>query len=574
MKKVWGLLLAAVLLTVLCACAQAEKVLHIYLKDDCPTMNGQTSVESSINTPMTYCGATLYRAIPTEDGMGYEFIGEIADGMPEQVDKNTWHIKIRPEACFANGEPITADTIVYSLKTGLDPKLTNAMADFISSQAINIKNAKAYSIQTEAEPVAWEDVGIRKTEDGCLEIITEDEVTQMDVCNHFTTRAMVPLYEPLYEAGMNEDRTKSDYGLTVERWMSSGPYKLTKWVYKSIQVYERNEHYWNPDLCHYDRVEVNIIPEANARMEMWERGDLDLYTPDPSALEQYIDDPRIEEIGSLTVYHIDVNDKNPDNPICSSNNYRKALYYAINRPVIAKEIFGYQEAVGTYVNNQAGIYSPSGLAYRDSAQGKEVTEMVESWGPAGYNPEMANKYLDAAYEEFGMPKDTVLTLIIGYNPNEASWKPTAEYLQEELPKVFNGRIQLKSVTYSTSTTEFKKGTDQWDLSPNDWSRTLSRTYPHAAFYYFTSGYANHPNVYVDAEFDAQYAVCDSDEVRMNYDRLLDETAKLEKIYLDKVIHIPVCQEVGYELYSDRVVLPMKQYLPVIGWGLPYGDINE
>ena len=160
---------------------------------------------------------------------------------------------------------------------------------------------------------------------------------------------------------------------------------------------------------------------------------------------------------------------------------------------------------------------------------------------------------------------------IGYNPNEASWKPTAEYLQEELPKVFNGRIQLKSVTYSTSTTEFKKGTDQWDLSPNDWSRTLSRTYPHAAFYYFTSGYANHPNVYVDAEFDAQYAVCDSDEVRMNYDRLLDETAKLEKIYLDKVIHIPVCQEVGYELYSDRVVLPMKQYLPVIGWGLPYGD---
>ena len=54
----------------------------------------------------------------------------------------------------------------------------------------------------------------------------------------------------------------------------------------------------------------------------------------------------------------------------------------------------------------------------------------------------------------------------------------------------------------------------------------------------------------------------------------DKASDLEKIYLDKVIHIPVCQEVGYELYSDRVVLPMKQYLPVIGWGLPYGDINE
>ena len=69
-------------------------------------------------------------------------------------------------------------------------------------------------------------------------------------------------------------------------------------------------------------------------------------------------------------------------------------------------------------------------------------------------------------------------------------------------------------------------------------------------------------------------MCDSEEVKSDYNRMLDETKKLEEIYLEKVIHIPVVQETFYEMFADKLVLPVEMYLPGFGWGLPFGDIAE
>ena len=573
MKKLFSLVL--VLLLALGASASAEKVFHYYLKNDVPTLAGVNSVETAINTPATYVSATLYRAYPDEDGRNFHYEGEIASDLPQQVNATTWRIPLRKEACWANGDPIDADTMIYTFKMGLDPVLANQMADFISDQDITIVGAKAYSKQTSDAPLSWDTVGIRKIDQYTLEIETEGEVSQTSVCAHFTTRAVVPLYEPLYEALMSEDRTSTTYGADAASFMSCGPYKLESWVHDSQQTYVRNENYWMPERFHYDRVEVRIIPEMNARVELWEQGGLDYLAPDSNTIETYIDDPRTVEYASNTVYHIDLNANNPLNPLSGNLNYRKAMYHAMNREVIARDLFGYMQPSGTYVNGQAGMFSESGELYRQSEPGKRVTALVDSWGPAGYNPELAREYLAKAYEECGLPEDTVINLIIGFNPGESYWKATAEYLQEEFPKIFEGKVTLSATTYSgISTTEFKKGNDEWDLSPNDWSRASSRTYPYAAFYYYLSSYASHPNNYLNEEFEAQYAVCDSDEVKADYARMLEETAKLEEIYLDKVIHVPVVQDVAYEMFADRLTLPVEYYLPGFGWGLPFGDIAE
>ena len=577
MKKTLTLILTlTVILTLaLAVSASAEKVFYTYMSEDTPTLNGQNSVQTSVNTPASYCGATLYRAVPDEDGLNFHYIGEIAKDLPELVGENTWRITLREEARWANGNPINADTIIYSFKTGLDPLLANQMADFISDQDITILNAKAYSQQTEAEPVDWEDVGIKKIDDYTIEIVTDGEVSQTSVCSHFTTRATVPLYEPLYEECLSEDRLSSTYGSTADTWMCCGPYVIDSWVYGSVQSYVRNENYWMPELFNYDAVEVRIIPEMNARVELWEQGGLDYLAPDANTIETYIDDPRTVEYASATVYHIDLNCQNPLNPVSGNLNYRKAIYHAMNREVIAEDLFGYQEPSGTYVNGQAGMFSESGLTYRESEYGQAVTAMVEEWGPYGYNPELAREYLAKAYEECGLPEDTVINLIIGYDPSESYWKATAEYLQEEFPKIFEGKVTLTSTTYSgISTTEFKKGTDEWDLSPNDWSRGASRTYPYTCFYYYLASSGSHPNNYFDDDFEAQYAVCDSDEVKADYERMLQETQKLEEIYLEKVIHVPVVQDVTYEMFSDRMVLPVETYLPGFGWGLIFADIEE
>ena len=49
---------------------------------------------------------------------------------------------------------------------------------------------------------------------------------------------------------------------------------------------------------------------------------------------------------------------------------------------------------------------------------------------------------------------------------------------------------------------------------------------------------------------------------------------MEKIYLDKVIQIPMVQAVSYTLISDRLELPVDEYVPGFGWGIIYADIVE
>lgn len=558
------------------AASTTEKVYRTYLTAECPILNGQNSVESTLQTPHEYCSSPLFRAVPNEDGKSFSYIGDLAAELPIQIDDHTWQIKIRPEACWQNGDPINADTFMYSYKMLLDPLLANKMADFLADYNINIVNAKEYARQGTAGTVAWEDVGIKKIDDYTIEITTVDVNTQKDVCTQFIDRSTYPVYEPLYEAGMNETRTATTYGTTLETWMGCGPYFFDTWTYGSIHVYKKNPNHWLADRFNYDTVEVRIIPEMNARVELWEQGKLDSLIPNTSTIETYIDDPRLASYPSLTVFHIDINCKNPNNPISGTVEYRKAMYHAMNREVIARDIFGYMEPSGTYISGQAGILSPDALTFRESEQGKAVAALVDSWGPYGYSPELAREYLKKAYEAAGIPDDTVITVKMAIDESDSTWKATAEYLMEEFPVIFEGKVQLEIVAYAgISATAFKEtGDDKWDFSPNDWTRGAARTYPYTSFYYYLSTYGSSPNNYFVPEFEAQYAVCDAPELKTDYSKMLDETKKLEEIYLEYVIHIPVVQNVNYELFSDRLQLPVQTYIPGFGWGSIFGDIVE
>ena len=87
MKKLFLLVLVLTLSLCVASSANAEKVFHTYMASDTPILNGHNSVETSLDTPIGYCGATLYRAIADETRLNYEYIGEIAAELPEEVSE-------------------------------------------------------------------------------------------------------------------------------------------------------------------------------------------------------------------------------------------------------------------------------------------------------------------------------------------------------------------------------------------------------------------------------------------------------------------------------------------------------
>lgn len=568
--------------------ATKEKVYRTYMSDDCSMLNAHDNVNTSLSTPYTYTNSTLWRAVPDEDGKHYHYIGDLAVDLPEIVDTvmatdeegneyvatTTWQINLREGTCWHNGEAINADTFIYTWKMLIDPVMVNQMANFLYDYSITIVNGEAY-FNGECE---WEDVGIKKIDEHTLQITAEGQPSTNDFCSHFGDRSIYPVYEAYYEAGMNADRSETTYGTDLDSYMGCGPYFFDSWTRDSVQVYKKNPNHWLADLFNYDVVEVYIIPEMNARVQMFEAGKLDSLSPDAQTIETYIDDPRMVSYPSTSVLHIDINCLNTENPVSSSVNYRKAIYHAIDRETLAANAFGYMEPTGTYISGQAGILSESGIPYRETEYGMATTELVASWSAeghtTGYNPELALEYLKKAYDECGVSYDTSIELIMAFDAGDSSWKACGEYLQEQFPTIFDGMLTIKIVNYSgISTTEFKKGNDTgWDLSPNDWSRSVSRNYPHTAFYYYLSTYSSHPNNYFSEKFEEQYAICDG--LRDNYDEMLKQTQILEEIYLDEILQCPVVQSVNYEMFSERLVLPVDQYIPGFGWGAAYGDIVE
>ena len=94
---------------------------------------------------------------------------------------------------------------------------------------------------------------------------------------------------------------------------------------------------------------------------------------------------------------------------------------------------------GFYVNNQAGLLSEDGIAYRETKYGKAVTDLIESWGPAGFNEEMAREYLDKAYKECNVSEDEVITLKLVFDSSDKAWKKNSRIHSGRMAKNLLGK---------------------------------------------------------------------------------------------------------------------------------------
>ena len=558
------------------------KIFYTYLSTDVDTLNGMGTVQEANDTPLSWCNSYLWRAVPNDDGMGYHYIPDLAADMPKQIDELTWEFTIRDGAKWHNGDPITADTFMFTFKAVLDPKMANPMATFLADDSITIKNAYDYMLQgTEGHPATmdWEEVGIKQIDDMTIQITTATPVNEKDVCTHFTLRSNLPVHPETFTAGLTEDGTRTLYGTDLDHWMGCGPYFFDSWTRDSVQVYKKNPDHWLADYFNYDEVQVRIVPEMNARVQLFESGQLDSLSPDASTIETYIDDPRMVSYPSIMVYDFDVNVKNTSNPVSGSINFGRAMYHAMNREVIARDIFGHMEPTGTYINGMAGALSQSGLTYRESKYGKEVWDMIEGWSAegevCGYNPELAYEYLLKAFEERNLPADTVITVKVLNTGGSSEGSRCCELFMEEWPEIFHGQVQVEPYTVADglSLDIMETEPENWDIVLMDWGRSLSRTLPYQVYYYHTKDYTGRPTFTYTDRFEAQFAACEAVKSG-DYETILQETQKLEIIALEDVISIPVVQAVNYEMFSDRLELPMKQYVPGFGWGSMFGDIVE
>lgn len=585
-KKISAALLAGVMVFSLSACSLGSiwhktpkgKVFKTSVAQNLSSLDFADNIDDEASTAATYLAGFLWRKYPTEDGKGYTWLADLADGDPVQIDETNWQINLRRDAVWDDGTAINADTWIFTFKTMFDPSLKQRMSTYLADNIITISNAYEYSVQgTEEHPdaVSFDDVGIKKLDEYSIQITTAEANTADEVREHFSQSCCTPLNEALWTECLSEDGLSTTYGTDKDKYISSGPYALAEWDPEQGFIFTKKDDHWLSGYFNYDAVEVYIIPDMADRVDKFRNGELDELVPDKASLDTFIDDERLHSYGSTIVGCLDINCKNPENPICASVNYRKAIYHSINREEAASTAFGHMEPVGTYVNDLAGDASESGLTYRESDYGKAVTEQVEKDGPYGFNASLALDYLNKAIEECGVKEDQLpITVKFAVDEEDEEWSAFADYLAKQWDEIFAGKMKIEIVPYSGITaSDFKNGRDErWDLATNEKGREISRKYPYACYYYFLAKYNSSPNNYHPAEFDAQYAQCEAIK-DLDYDAVLEATQKLEQIDLQYVVECPVFQTRNYMLFSDHLKLPVSEYIDDFGWGQEYGDID-
>ena len=243
------------------------------LPDDSPPRRGGTvtialdSAPDGLNVARSFVAATYltldevfaqpYRVSPT-----LEYVPELIDGEATVTeDPFTVTFKIRDEAAWSDGVPITSEDFEFTWKTMTDPRWAISFRDPPGQvERVEVLDTKTVRFHF-GEPYApWKSL--------------------------FAREGLLPAH---VLEGKNFDRIWRD-----EIPISSGPYRFQEWVEGSRLSLVRNEGYWDdPPLL--DGLEFRFITDTNTVIQALRGGEVDVAIGQPELV------PDMKQIDGLEV---------------------------------------------------------------------------------------------------------------------------------------------------------------------------------------------------------------------------------------------------------------------------------
>ena len=173
----------------------------------------------------------------------YDADNRLVGGVAErwQIDDATATFRLRPDARWSNGEPITAHDFVFAWRKVLDPLNASEYAFIL----YGLKNAEAVN----RGEMPLESLGVFAVDDRTLEVHLERPVPYFDKLVAFAT------YNPINEAFYRSREGR--YAADADDLLFNGPFTIASWVHGASIRLEKNPHYWNAD-----RIRLNAIDYA------------------------------------------------------------------------------------------------------------------------------------------------------------------------------------------------------------------------------------------------------------------------------------------------------------------------
>ena len=353
-------------------------------------------------------------------------------------DNQTFKVKLKDNAAWSDGEPVTSDDVIYTILKFTCPAVANPNFDFTPFKGFNDDGTSPEGA-TEIE-------GIHKTDDKNLEFICKDHMSLNTFLNNVATWVCILPKHAIENIPDDQLLTDSWFGHPD---VVDGPYFLDDYDPAHYVSYHANENYFEG---------APKIPKINFRIMQGSEilaglksGEIDMVHPSCSIPVE--DRDAVEKLEGFTTKYTDniINEMtlfNTSKEYLSDPRVRQAIIYAIDRDTIVKQLLnGKGEVTDGFICSGSPFYN----------EGKTKLS---------YDPDKAKQLL----EEAGWDGSQTLQYYVSSSDSIAV--KAAQLIQQYLQNV-GVKIEINTVDFATLMTI--GGTDeedffsvQYTITPNDY----------------------------------------------------------------------------------------------------------
>ena len=506
MKKTWLASLMVVCMQASLSTQAAEVPKNVVLDARQQLVKGNDAEPTSLDPQMV------------QDRPGHHVLIDLFEGLVAQ-DRNGktipagathWDVKdnriftfhLRKDARWSDGKPVTAQDYAFAFRRAVDPKTASPYAWYIAMPGVT--HAKA--IMAGKEPVSA--LGVKALDDYTFQVTLEKPLS-------FFVRMLA--YPTTYPVPRHVVQKHGKAWIQPGHMVSNGAYVLKDWVVNEKIVVARNERYWDNASTVINQVTFLPLSAKTAELNRYKAGELDMTdrTPPPQhlrALRKEIPE-EIRVSPQIGTYFYAFNTRKAP---FDDARVRKALAYAIDRDIIAKQVMDHGET-------PAYVLSPDSIA--------GASDFQPDWAklPKAEREQKARDLLkDAGYDRNSHPLEVELL----YNTDDMN-RQLAVAIAQMWKRVLGVKASLRNQEWKVFLDTMQKG--QFQVGRSGWLGDYNEAFSMLGLFTTSNGnnYSHFSNPQYDSLLDK--AMLESDaavrkDIYTRAERILSENMPVTPIY--------------------------------------------
>lgn len=420
---------------------KVEQVLNVIESALIPEMDTVMASDTVSFTTMNNVMEGLYRINPDQ-----EVVPGMADGDPEVSEDGTvYTFKIREDAKWSNGDPVTAHDFVYAWKRAIDPEVASPYGSYMMSGKIK-GAAEITELADQKKEYDLDTLGVKALDEKTFEVSLEVPIP------YFKSLMSFPTFFPQNQKFIEEQGDK--YAQKAENLLYNGPFVLTDWdgATDADWTYMKNDSYWDADTVKLEKVQWNRLDNPQASVNAFETGEADVTSKLSSdVVPQYEGDDALVKWLEPTIFWVKMNQ---DHKALANPDVRRAIAQAINKEDYVNGVLNNGSIVANYaVPDKFVTLEENGKDFRE-INGNELLP---------YDVEAAKESWAKGLEALGV--DSVEVRYLTDDTENA--KKTGEYIKNQLETNLEGlTVVVEAVPFSVRIDRQRK--QDYDLQMHGW----------------------------------------------------------------------------------------------------------